>query len=264
MWEVNGDNYYEAMPPSPTVSAIPAGMYSLGQSKRGFYLEKTTLTHDDLLIIPDSPAVEILEEIKKFWLLEDEFKKRGFVHKRGMLLHGVPGTGKTATVNHLLNLVVKQCSGVALIVPSVKGTTVALDLLRKIEPDRPVIVVFEDLDSYLNDDEEDLLSLLDGQHQCNNVVFLATTNYLNKLPQRIINRPSRFDAIIKVEPPSDSARRYYLSTKEPSLTEEELSEWVVQTKDLSLAHLKELIILNRCYKIPLDKALARFAKMHLK
>lgn len=64
--------------------------------------------------------------------------------------------------------------------------------------------------------------------------------------------------------PSAAAREFYLRAKEPSLTDDEIQEWVVKTDRLSIPHLKEMIISIRCYGRSLDETLGRLKQMHKK
>jgi SpoVK/Ycf46/Vps4 family AAA+-type ATPase len=85
---------------------------------------------------------------------------------------------------------------------------------------------------------------LDGVKQIEGVVYIATTNYPEKLQERITNRPSRFDRRYKVELPNSEIRRAYIKYK---LTDNDIEginieEWVEKTEGMSLSHLKEVII----------------------
>jgi len=90
---------------------------------------------------------------------------------------------------------------------------------------------------------------------------VATTNYPERLDQRFVDRPSRFDTIREIGMPTAMARQVYLQTKEPSLGAFELAEWVEQSEGFSIAHLRELIILCRCYHKPLAEAIERLSLM---
>ncbi len=119
--------------------------------------------------------------------------------------------------------------------------------VRKIEPNRPLIVLLEDIDSIAGESSHQtsrLLNILDGVKQIEDVVYIATTNYPEKLQERITNRPSRFDRRYKVELPNDEIREAYIRHK---LNEEDLEginieEWVKRTEGMSLSHLKEVVI----------------------
>lgn len=144
------------------------------------------------------------------------------------------------------------------------ATMQAIQAIRSIENDRPIIVLLEDIDETLKyQSESNLLSLLDGEEQTDNCVFLASTNYPETLPPRFINRPSRFDEVIRVGMPNDTARRIYLKSRllEGDLTESELDRWVAESEGLSLAHLRELVIGVFCFERTFEETLERLRKM---
>jgi hypothetical protein len=87
----------------------------------------------------------------------------------------------------------------------------ALSGLRWVEPERPIVVILEDIDTIIDrHGESEVLSLLDGENSIDKVVFLATTNYPENLDGRIVNRPSRFDRVVKIGEPSALSRELYL------------------------------------------------------
>ena len=101
------------------------------------------------------------------------------------------------------------------------------------------------------------MSFLDGENQTNNIVHLATTNEPEKLADRFIKRPGRFDLIIGMHAPTEETRRAYLQHVDPKLESSILEELVTKTEGLSLAYLRELISTYVCMGIPLDETLKR-------
>jgi hypothetical protein len=86
-----------------------------------------------------------------------------------------------------------------------------LTKFAKIEPNRKSVVIFEDIDSLVEMyGESGYLDLLDSANSINNVFFIATTNYPEKLDPRIYNRPGRFSHVIKIGFPSAVTRAAYL------------------------------------------------------
>ena len=89
-----------------------------------------------------------------------------------------------------------------------------------------------------------LLNILDGVKQIEGVVYIATTNYPEKLQERITNRPSRFDRRYKVELPNEEIRRAYINHKlsDDDLKNVDVDLWVSKTDGMSLSHLKEVVV----------------------
>jgi len=238
-------------PTMPTEKKIPPGFYELGQDNQiGFYLQKKKITLDELYQLPSDELQDMIEDIEKFWDRKEKYKEYNFVHKRGILLYGDPGNGKSGIIQLCTKYLIEEMEGIVINLSTgdhIDWYQHLIGPLREIEPDTPLIVILEDIDGIAGEgtwSTSMLLNLLDGIKQINNVVYLATTNYPEKLEERITNRPSRFDRRYEIEMPNDKVREAYIRNK---LTEEELlginlEEWLSKTKGLSLAHMRELII----------------------
>jgi hypothetical protein len=251
------------LPIGATVGGLPPGIYQPEVTQSGVTLARQPLITDDLVRLPDTVTDTVLTEITSFWAMKDEFHKYGFSHKRGYMLYGPPGSGKTSTIALVIEEMVKR-GGVVIVAGNCDTEVLAigLKLFRQVEPERPAVVVYEDIDAIIRRyGESNLLALLDGEYSINNVTNLATTNYPELLDPRIVNRPSRFDRIVKVDLPSKEARLMYLKNRDPIISDEELNHWVSLTEGLSVAHLKELIIAVRCFKRGLDETIDRLRAM---
>lgn len=258
-WAQAGDAYF---PVSEVVPALPAGAYRCRNSNRGPYLEKMPIDIDRLLDLPDSAVERLLAEFKQFWTLRANFEERGFTFKRGMLLWGPPGSGKTSGIWQMTQELVRSHNGIVIFVEEPDLATVCISLARRIEPKRPMICVMEDLDALVQrHGEHGYLALLDGETQISNVVHIATTNYPEYLDRRFVDRPSRFDTIMFVGMPSAAARRAYFHAKEPGLDDVTLERWVRRTEDYSVAHLREVIIAIRCFEAPENEVFERLDAM---
>jgi len=260
MWAVYGDRY---SPCEHVERVLPPGQYTVENSQDiGIHFHQVTSNMDDLLELPDSASQEVITEVTSFWQKEQHFRDFGFLWKRGMMLWGPPGSGKTVTVQLISQFVIKN-NGIALFVNDPHLCTKGLRLLRAVEPNRHIVMILEDVDSIIdNYGETALLALMDGELQIDNVLFIATTNYPERLDKRFINRPSRFDVIKKIGMPSPSARRLYLATKNGRLKDtNELEQWVDATEGFSVAHLKELIVAVEVFGVSFDHAASRLKKM---
>jgi SpoVK/Ycf46/Vps4 family AAA+-type ATPase len=139
-------------------------------------------------------------------------------------------------------------------------TILGLNAIREIEPTRPLVTVTEDLDEYFKPDKSSkpILSMYDGENQVDHVVHLATTNYPERLEDRIIQRPSRFDVIICLGTPKAEAREAYMRHMlGEDFSKNEFQSFVSDTKGLSFAHLKEFILATICLGKPAQATLAR-------
>ena len=90
----DGNKFYAT---GSTVPTLPPGVYAARVESRGVLFEKKSLAFDELLRLPDTRSDEVVEEIRRFWGLKEAFRAHGFVHKRGFLLFGPQGGGKTCT-----------------------------------------------------------------------------------------------------------------------------------------------------------------------
>lgn len=249
------------LPTQETIGELPAGVYELQHAQGRWFFKARTISKDKLLVLPDSRSEEVVNEIERFWNLKDRFKKYGLVHKRGFLLWGPPGSGKTCTVTLVMDKLVKK-GGIAILCSEPGVTSMLLASLREIEPERPVTVVLEDIDAIIEkNDESAVLNLLDGEKSISNVVFLATTNYPEKLDGRVTNRPSRFDRVVKIGMPNDAARRIYLESRQLDLSPEEIGRWVEASKGFSIAHIKELVVNVMCLENDFGETIERLRGM---
>jgi len=145
----------------------------------------------------------------------------GIPAKRGIILAGQPGTGKTLLCKALVN----EASGITCIVASgynLCDSEQVKELYEVAEDLAPCMVVIEDIDLIGQDRIEmgysrasallSLLSVLDGVEESREIVTVATTNHLEILDKAIIERPSRFDRIIELAPPALEQRRELIST----------------------------------------------------
>ena len=261
MWSKSGPAYF---PTEETTNRLMPGQYTVEYSHgRGIYFRRKPINIDKLLILPDTTTEDIVAGIEKFWEKKETFDNLGFLWKRGILLYGPPGGGKTSTIQLISKKIIDK-GGISIFVKDPKMTAEGLEVLRRIEPNRPIVVLLEDIDSITEKhSEHDILAMLDGELQINNVVFIATTNYPEQLEDRIVNRPSRFDIVRQIGMPSPEARKLYLTTMNARLrdNEEELQQWVDVSADFSIAHLKEMIIAVEALEQPLEEVVERLNKM---
>lgn len=262
-WAQSDDVFW---PASDTCEALEPAFYAFSQIPNiGPCLRRLKISTDGLIHLPDTVGEKVIDEFKTFWALGDRFAERGFLHKRGILLWGPPGSGKTASLMLMAQAIVEKQKGIVVQIDVPELAAICLAYIRKIEPERPIVAMIEDLDALVQQHgENNFLALLDGETQIDRICYVATTNYPERLDRRFVDRPSRFDTIEYIGMPSAAARKVYLHAKEPTLDEGELRDLVARTDGFSVAHLRELIILVRCFGRPLPAAIARLEAMRIK
>lgn len=239
-----------------TLESLKPGIYMLTNNMGGVAFVIYEVKTDELLRFEDSRFEQILEEINDFWKLENDFKDMGFNHKRGILLYGSPGTGKTCVLKLVMEDVIKN-GDVIFLAKSPGIVNIAMKEFREVEPDRKVLVVLEDIDEMVAYNERSLLELLDGPEQEDKVLYLATTNYIDRLPPRML-RPGRFDRKLEIGCPPKKGRFAYLNNKlSEKETEENIIELVKDTEGFSFGQLRELLVATYCLKHDRDEVISR-------
>jgi predicted ATPase len=262
-WSLNSDGDVFTMS-GKTCHELPSGLYKINsdESANLYFCQMKMLT-DELIKLPDTDGEKVIKSIQSFWSSKEKFKAKGQLFKRGVLLWGPPGSGKTVTIMQLIEDLISR-NGIVIFCQHPHITSRGFELIRKIEPKRSIINVIEDIDELIEHyGESSFLSMLDGENQIDNIVHIATTNYPEKLDPRIINRPSRFDEIIKVNMPTKKSREIYLRSKisEIELDDKTLMEWVNDTEGFSIAHLRELVVSVFCLDNDYPKTLNRLQSM---
>jgi len=239
---------------------IEPGVYTAEYDRNiGIYCRKVPNTTDELFIFSDSLITNLLAEIDLFWSKKELYKKNNLIHKRGILLEGFPGTGKTSIITIICNKVIKN-GGIVFKISNDKSLNDYLLFMksgfRKIEPDTPVITIIEDLDFY-EEVESELLDFLDGQTHINHHIVLATTNNSEAIPDTFL-RPSRIDLRIEIELPNKIIREEFFRFK--NVPEADIKHLVKESDGFSLADLKELYICIYLLDYPTKDAVKKISK----
>ena len=216
----------------------------MGHDGRSFPRHDAAKLADELVV-----DAELLGRLRReaVGLFRDEtralYRKLGVAPRRGILLHGPPGNGKTS----LIRLIAAELPDVAalLLRPGEGFDTDDLEVaLRRWREQAPALLVIEDLDWLLERvDVSRFLNLLDGLETPEDdkpLLLIATTNHPEKLDPAVNNRPGRFDAGIEVGDPDEDLRRRLLDRLLPELGDDERAEVAGETGGLSFAHLHEL------------------------
>ncbi len=169
--------------------------------------------------------------------------------KRGILMHGKPGTGKTLSAMYLA----AQMPGRTVMVltgNAVGSIETACGLARLLEP---ATIILEDVDLIGTERHQqtvganallfELLNQMDGLGEDADVLFILTTNRPDHLEPALAARPGRIDLAIEVPLPDEACRRrlFDLYGKGLKLELTDPEEWVRRTKGVSAAFIRELL-----------------------
>ena len=259
-WQIQREDQLQVC--GETTSQLPAGGYtcSVDCSGRPVFM-KRKLESDSLIDFPGSFASQIVDEVSRFWPLSERFQQLGFLHRRGYLFYGKQGGGKSSIIHQIVSDVV-AAGNVVFFCGHPAYLINCLTQFRKVEPERPLVCVFEDIEAIIEDyGDNQLLQWLDGNHQVGRAINLATTNYPEKLDRRIIARPRRFDRIIRIESPCERMRAAYLTRKLPEQSPAQRERWVAATAGFSFAAMSELMISVLGLDNDFDETIERLRKL---
>jgi hypothetical protein len=120
--------------------------------------------------------------------------------KRGILLEGPYGTGKSLTAA-MVARVCEQNGWTFILLNRVQGLRPALEFANRFAP---AVVFAEDIDRIATDRDEatnDLINVIDGVISKNSqIMTILTTNFVEKL-NPVILRPGRLDAVVSLRAP---------------------------------------------------------------
>ncbi len=172
--------------------------------------QRPTVADEDL-ILPPSTFADLQRQVVGVARNRDRLRAAGQHLKRGLLLYGPPGVGKTHTVRYLVSQLV-DTTIVELTGETLGAIREACSIARSLQPS---MIVVEDVD--LIAEERDhyggqtpllfaLLNEMDGLADDADVVFLLTTNRADLLEPALASRPGRVDQAVHIDLPDASAR----------------------------------------------------------
>ncbi len=201
-------------------------------------------------IILSSGVLERIErQTIRFSNLREKLKAAGRHIKRGMLLYGSPGTGKTLTAMYLANQMPERT------VFLLTGQSVGLleETCKMARLLQPSTFILEDVDLIAEErtNQEvscnallfELLNQMDGLADDADVLFLLTTNRPDILEPALAARPGRIDQAIEIPLPDHICRKRLFDLYGQGLTLhlEQLPQLIDQTEGVSAAFIRELM-----------------------
>lgn len=209
------------------------------------------------VILDDGIAENIVKDVKDFLTSGDWYHSRGIPYRRGYLLYGPPGSGKTSFIQALAgdldyNICILNLSEKNL-------TDDRLNHLMNHIPQRSILLL-EDIDAAFNQREKNdqnytsgvtfsgLLNALDGVASAEECITFMTTNHPEKLDPALL-RPGRVDFKILIDNATEHQveqmfLRFYENEKE--MCEEFMVKFrSLEMKSISTAQLQGLFVYNK-------------------
>ena len=209
------------------------------------------------IILPDRIRKTIEVHVEGFLRSYQKLRRLGVKGRRGILLAGEPGTGKTLLGKVLANILNVSFLWVTHrhIAESQSFETI-MSLARFVAP---TVVFLEDLDLFAEDRDihgwsglGELMNQLDGVVDNTGVITIASTNRLQVVEKALRNRPGRFDRIIEFEVMDDVCRRKLITRlmNKATAEAEDLDHLVATTAGYTGAEIEELV--NTIYLMAVD------------
>ena len=204
----------------------------------------------DDVILPVAVKTELQLNVDSLINNIDLYKKNNIKFKRGLILKGVPGTGKTLIGKVICNSA--KCTFLWVTPRFLERSSHVKAICEMARQLSPTVLFLEDIDLYSEDRASvrnapllgELMNQLDGIIENHYIIVIATTNRVDEIESAIRSRPGRFDRILDIALPTKEGRLQMLTlyTKNYRLDGVDLGDLASRTDKYSGAHIKELVV----------------------
>jgi len=227
---------------------------------RGFWSKDRALwlgikdsSWDDVVMKEESKEA-LQKDVYGFFQAEMTYKKLSIPWKRGLIMYGPPGNGKTISIKVIMKTCVER-GFIPLYVKSFQGPqgeeASMQNVFLKTRQLAPCVLILEDLDSLINDRNRSFfLNQLDGLEGNDGLLVIGSTNHFDRLDPGLSNRPSRFDRKYLFDDPDYEERVLYAKYWQTKLEDNDdiafpaslVEEVAGLTQGFSFAYLKEAFV----------------------
>ena len=196
-WIQNGSNYQRVEGNVSNVDTIPKGIYNVGLSITGWYLERTA---DEFVF--NYKVYGLQSKFMQHVLTAFENTKGNF----GILLNGTKGTGKTITAKVLAN---KFNLPIIIVKSFGENNSQLIEFLASFNFD--CVFFFDEFEKNFSEKDSSILQIMDGVYTSEyRRIFLLTTNETH-INDNLISRPSRLRYIHEFGNLEQEVTREYLN-----------------------------------------------------
>lgn len=205
------------------------------------FLDLTKVRESDII---HTDATEALIRTNVFAPLKHtaECRKNRIPLKRGILLEGKYGTGKSLTARVTAKIATDN-GWTFIMLNRSQGLKSAIEFAREYQP---CVIFAEDIDRAADREDEDvndLVNLLDGMiSKTMEMMVVLTTNFIDKIDRSLL-RPGRFDAVISIDAPDSKTAQRIIRSYSAGLLEDDadLSEVGEATAGMIPASIREVV-----------------------
>ena len=230
------------------VLSFGGDMFDGGDSVLAFH-RRPTMTRADL-ILDDSVLEAVERQVVGVARHREALLAAGQHLKRGLLLYGPPGVGKTHTIRYLVSTL-RDVTVIEVSGDSLHLISEACSAARSLAPS---LVVIEDVDLIAEDRGAhpgqhpllfQLLNEMDGISGDVDVAFVLTTNRADLLEPALAARPGRIDEAVAIDLPDLAARRRLFDLYRGRLvldaSDERIDAALERASGVTASFLKELL-----------------------
>ena len=222
----------------------------------------------DSVILPTEVKTDLVQDIERFRAAKIWYSHLGIPYRRGYLLHGLPGSGKTSLISGIAQHFHLQVCPINL--NSVTDTTLA-QMIRKAPAN--ALIMLEDIDctgasekrftaekkSSLEDlmgglSLSGLLNALDGAQSANGTLFFMTTNHIDRLDPALL-RAGRTDVKIEFRAATLAQKTMLYKRFFPEACDYEADEFLTNNPATTVAEFQGLLLAERNQRLLNTKAM---------
>lgn len=242
-------------PDSQIIGNLPAGIYRLEvyDTPLGRVTEMKKVYKQPYKRVTTGVFDDVMKHYDKFFSEDAQrlYNMMGVKHKSNLLLYGPPGTGKSGLAYLIAQEVVDKRDAIVIYAKDSDDAKYISNRLR-VKSGQPLVIIREEIDREISESDsmgfiidmpggktkrmprtearDELLAFLDSPVSNNNFCFIATTNYIDKIPDSLKKRPSRFELVKEVsEVPQEVIHE---------LVDKLIPEPIVMEKGIDITQLK--------------------------